>query len=159
MERYSSPQPSAITNTNTNTMSSIYSLPHDEVNGEYDAESHISHLTESIAPPQKLLNVTITMLSLTGVQAKESGKKKSMLFTRGRSKSSSSQLCEDGNGTSEFNSSMANASDGNASPITTLVASFERNTNTEKVDGDLQTIMTHVPSLPLKLPAVSSSKR
>ena len=142
MEHYSSPLPSAV------TMSSIYSLPHDEVDA--GAESHISHLTES--PPQKLLNVTITILSLAGVQAKESGKKKSM-FTRG--KSSSSQLCEDE--TSEFGS--ANDSAVNASPITTLVASFERKMGEVDDGGQPQSIMTHVPSLPLKMPSSSSSRR
>eukprot|EP00571_Detonula_confervacea_P016248 CAMPEP_0172298462 /NCGR_PEP_ID=MMETSP1058-20130122/1109_1 /TAXON_ID=83371 /ORGANISM="Detonula confervacea, Strain CCMP 353" /LENGTH=619 /DNA_ID=CAMNT_0013007737 /DNA_START=28 /DNA_END=1887 /DNA_ORIENTATION=- len=105
-------------------------------------------------PPKKLLNVTITILSMSGVHTKESGKKKTSYkpkFTRSKSTSSHAQN-EDG--VSELGSIATTANQ--AQPTTTVVTSFERNIPNDKEPDTHKTIMTHIPSLPLSLPSPPS---
>jgi len=95
-------------------------------------------------PPPKLLNVTVTILSMSGVHAKESCKRrtswKSKKFSRG------------GKHETTWDESKVQ-------PTTTLVATFEKSEQQQQRQpgGDDKTVLTHIPSLPLSLPPPPSS--
>ena len=97
-----------------------------------------------MASDNKLLNVTITILSMTGMQARESAKKPSYKskFTRSKNELSAANDCHQTSTASAVHR-----------PTTTVVASFQRTIEANSV----KTIMTHIPSLPLSLPSKNRS--
>jgi len=100
--------------------------------------------TQQPLPQKKALNVSITILSMTGLLVKESAKKnKKKLFNRsGGQKDNEDVLSE---------LSMSYADHAQQQPAcTTIVTSFQRTEKQKK-------IMTHIPSLPLSLPKNSNN--
>ena len=97
-------------------------------------------------PPNKLLNVTITILSLTGMLFKESSKKKASYKSKFTRELSAANDCHQTSTASAVHL-----------PTTTVVASFQRTVEANELNNNGKTIMTHIPSLPLSLPSKNSS--
>jgi len=129
--------------------SSPTSVGGDSVRRESSSESQYlgplpsRRATQQPLPQKKALNVSITILSMTGVLVKESTKKnKKKLFSSGHQKDNEDVLSE---------ISMTYADHAQQQPAcTTIVTSFQRTEKQKK-------IMTHIPSLPLSLPKNSNN--
>lgn len=137
----------------------VFSLPRD---GDGDDE----------AKGGKLLNVTVTLISMTGLHAKESSKKTGVAEKAKRKKKSLLALGRrlygsggDNDDEATAASASSDAAAGSTTTTTTVVASFEHTVG-ETANGTgyggpgaPKTMMAHVPSLPLSLDSSSGRAR
>ena len=103
--------------------------------------------TQQPLPQKKALNVSITILSMTGVHLKESTKKKKLFRSN---KDNDDVLSEISMADADHEQQPEVGTQSLHQPTTTIVTSFQRTEKQKK-------IMTHIPSLPLSLPKNSNN--
>ena len=145
------------------------------------AANNTAPTSKAHTTPKKVVNISVTILSISGVSIKEDGKKKkkkdsaggdsvgwkkrgispsrafpsrSLSPRRNNKKQQQQQSSGNGNNFAAATPLSSNDDSNNAkakAAATKIVASFSRNVQSKQPGGKDKTIMTHVPSLPLKL--------